>query len=108
MPDGFLRSIESASQQADKPALAPSDMLRREVHKKENGGKLMVQKFLLRKTNKEQSGESPAYVFSHVNFRSEGASGPLRAEARISDSSRSLSVHHYRAVRVSAFPQDRA
>ncbi|MDR2688354.1 MAG: hypothetical protein LBB76_01185 [Azoarcus sp.] len=61
-----------------------SETLRREVYKKESGGKLMVQKFLAWKTNKEAHGY-PAYVFSYVNFSSERAE-PLSVETRISAS----------------------
>jgi hypothetical protein len=51
---------------------------------RKNGAKLMVQKFLAWKTNKEQNGY-PAYVFSYTNFSSERAE-PLSAEARVSNS----------------------
>jgi hypothetical protein len=78
-------ALEDVSRNTDRPAPALSEMLLREVYKKESGGKLMVQKFLLWKTNKEQSGEFPAYVFSCVNFSSERASEPIQAETRISD-----------------------
>jgi hypothetical protein len=59
-----------------------SKLLRRDVYKKEAGGKLMVQKFMAWKTNKEAHGY-PAYVFSCTNFSSERAE-PLNSEVRIS------------------------
>lgn len=50
--------------------LEPSVLLERRVFKKESGGKVMLHKFLLWKTNKEQSGRYPAYVFFHTDFSS--------------------------------------
>jgi hypothetical protein len=64
---------------ADVPA---SQILRREVYRKELGGKLMVLKLLAWRTNKERYGY-PAYVLSYVNFSS-GRAEPLQTEVRIS------------------------
>jgi hypothetical protein len=64
--------------------LPQSEILRREVFRKELGGKLMVMKFLTWKTNKENFGY-PAYVVSYVNFSSERAD-PLQTDVRISSS----------------------
>lgn len=50
--------------------LERSTLLERRVFKKETGGKVMLHKFLLWKTNKEQSGLYPAYVFFHTDFSS--------------------------------------
>jgi hypothetical protein len=50
--------------------LERSTLLERRVFKKETGGKIMLHKFLLWKTNKEQSGLYPAYVFFHTDFSS--------------------------------------
>ncbi|MDR3353335.1 MAG: hypothetical protein LBO00_10135 [Zoogloeaceae bacterium] len=62
--------------------LPRSELLRRDVYKKESGGKLMVQKFMAWKTNKEAHGY-PACVFSCTNFSSERAE-PLNSEVRVS------------------------
>ena len=48
----------------------PSTLLERRVFKKETGGKVMLHKFLLWKTNKEQTGCYPAYVFFHTDYSS--------------------------------------
>ncbi|GHU03084.1 hypothetical protein FACS1894158_00630 [Betaproteobacteria bacterium] len=64
--------------------LPKSELLQRDVYKKEAGTKLMVQKFLAWKTNKEAHGY-PAYVLSYTNFSSERAE-PLSSEVRISAS----------------------
>jgi len=63
--------------------LAPSQLLRREVYKKESGKKLMIQKFVAWKTNKP-APEYPAYVFHYTNFSSERKE-PLQREVAISE-----------------------
>ena len=50
--------------------LQPSTLLERHVYKKVSGEKVMLHKFLIWKTNKEQSGRYPAYVFFHTDFSS--------------------------------------
>jgi ATP-dependent DNA ligase len=64
--------------------LPESTVLCRDVYKKTQGTKLMVQKFLAWKTNKEHAGY-PAYVVSYTNFSSERAD-PLQCEVRVSGS----------------------
>ena len=46
----------------------PSTLLERKVFVKESKGATMVRKFVLWKTNKEQSGNYPAYVFHYTDF----------------------------------------
>lgn len=66
--------------------LPKSEVLFREVYKKETKGKLMVQKFLVWKTNKEKEDSSyPAYVMHYTNFSSDRKE-PLQREIRISNS----------------------
>ena len=67
--------------------LSKSELLKREVYKKTLGTKLMVQKFIIWKTNKEKAAgsEFPAYVFSYTNFSSDRAD-VLQNEVRVSDS----------------------
>ena len=48
----------------------PSKLLERHVYKKVSGDKVMLHKFLLWKTNKEQTGRYPAYVVYHTDFSS--------------------------------------
>jgi len=79
--EDFLGETKAAK--AEK--LKPSKMLRREVYKKESGGKLMVQKFLLWKTNKDKDDPKyPAYVFSSVNFSS-GRADAFQTEVRVTN-----------------------
>jgi hypothetical protein len=77
-----------AEKTEESAALAPSEMIKREVYKKTLGPKLMVQKFLVWKTNKEKTPAAggaayPAYVFSYTNFSSDRAE-PLQSEVRVS------------------------
>lgn len=50
--------------------LEDSTLLARRVFKKVSGAKVMLHKFLIWKTNKENSGRYPAYVFYHTDFSS--------------------------------------
>ena len=50
--------------------LAASTLLERKVFRKVSGEKVMLHKFLIWKTNKEDSKRFPAYVFYHTDFSS--------------------------------------
>lgn len=50
--------------------LERSTLLERKVFKKVSGAKVMLHKFLLWKTNKEQTGQFPAYIIYHTDFSS--------------------------------------
>lgn len=54
--------------EGDKLKLEHSTLLDRKVYKKASGAKTMLHKFLLWKTNKEQSGRFPAFVIYHTDF----------------------------------------
>jgi hypothetical protein len=69
---------------AQKSEAAASTPLRREVYRKILGAKLMVQKFLVWKTNKENAGY-PAYVLAYTNYSSDRTE-PLQSEMRVSNS----------------------
>jgi hypothetical protein len=45
-------------------------LLERRVFKKVSKDKVMLHKFLIWKTNKEQTGRYPAYVFYHTDYSS--------------------------------------
>lgn len=53
------------------PKLRPSELMFREVYRKKIGDKIMVLKFTGWKTNKEKTGEWPAYVLHTTNFSSD-------------------------------------
>ncbi len=65
--------------------LPPSELLIRDVYRKQIGEKTMVLKFLLWRTHKEQTLEYPAYVLHITNF-STGRMEPLQREIRVSSS----------------------
>ena len=75
--------IEASSVDADQTELSPSNLLKREVYKKESGGKLMVRKFVVWKTNKP-SRDYPGYVFHYTDFSSDRKE-PLQRDVAISD-----------------------
>lgn len=63
--------------------LKESRVLLRDVYVKTLGGKFMMQKYLVWKTNKEDSGQYPAYVLHYTNYSS-GRLEPLQREIRAS------------------------
>lgn len=60
-----FEELDGGSAQLEK-----SELLERHVYKKVSGAKVMLHKFLLWKTNKEQSGRYPAYIIYHTDFSS--------------------------------------
>ena len=61
--------FEEPDANGQKP-MANSELLERHVYKKVSGEKVMLHKFLLWKTNKEQSGRYPAYIIYHTDYSS--------------------------------------
>ena len=55
----------------------------------EEGDKVMLQKFLIWKTNKEQSGKFPAYVFYYTDYSS-GRKEFLKRDLRVSGSEQQI------------------
>jgi hypothetical protein len=66
-------------------ALPKSEILKREVFTKTLKGNTMVRKLLLWKTNKEESGNYPAYVAYFTDFSPNRAT-PIDRDVRISNS----------------------
>lgn len=62
----------------------PSKPLLRDVYHKTLGEKYMIQKYVIWKTNKEESGDYPAYVLHYTNYSS-NRQEPLQRELRVSD-----------------------
>ncbi len=71
-------------QVADFSELPKSEMLFRQVYTKGNSPKRMLQKYIVWKTNKEQTGSFPAYVFHYTDF-SEARAEPLKRDIRLSN-----------------------
>lgn len=74
--------VASSGEQETKQG--KSELKQREVYRKESKGKLMVQKFMWWKTNKENTKKFPAYVFAYTNYSSDRKE-PLNREVRISN-----------------------
>ena len=60
-----------------------------EVYVKISKGTKMVRKFMVWKTNKEATGEYPAYVFHYTDF-SAGRAEMLKKEIKVSDSKKQI------------------
>ena len=76
---------EEKPQVRDVTEIPKSEILSREVYKKEQGDKIMVQKYVIWKTNKEETGYFSAYVLYYANFSSQ-RQDPLQREIKVSDS----------------------
>lgn len=71
---------------APPPAALPaSKLLFRDVYMKTVGEKVMLQKYMVWKTNKEHTGDYPAYVLYVMNFSSQRQE-PLQRDVDVSDS----------------------
>jgi len=69
--------------------LKKSEIISREVYVKESKGMKMVRKFMVWKTNKEQSGEYPSYVYHYTDF-SPSRAEMLKKEIKVSDSKKQI------------------
>lgn len=65
--------------------LPESELLARRIFTKGADAKLMIQKYTVWKTNKEQTGAFPAYVFHYTDY-SVGRKEPLKRDIRVSNS----------------------
>jgi len=71
-------------------ALPKSDMLMRDVYQKTQKDKIMVQKFMVWKTNKADiDNRYPKYVFFYTNFSSQRKE-PLQTDIRVSSNEKQL------------------
>ncbi len=78
--------VQKVEVNATELQLAKSSIMKREVYTKTLKGKLMVRKFLMWKTNKENEGsEYPSYVVHFTDY-SPGRKVPMDREVRISNS----------------------
>lgn len=82
----YLREPSEVKEQVrDVAELPKSEILSREVYKKEQGDKIMVQKYVVWKTNKADTGYFPSYVLYYANFSSQ-RKDPLQREVKVSES----------------------
>ena len=63
--------------------LPKSEVLAKRIFTKGSGDKLMIQKYVIWKTNKEETGAYPAYVFFYTDFSS-GRKDMLKRDLRVS------------------------
>ncbi len=68
----------------DLDNLPHSVILNRDVYTKESRGAKMIRKFVLLKTNKEELGNYPAFVFHYTDFSS-GRKDPLKKEVKVTN-----------------------
>jgi hypothetical protein len=73
----------------------PSTLLEREVYTKEMKGNTMVRKLLLWKTNKEKSGDFPAFVVYLTDF-SPNRKNPLERDIRVAATEAAARKHFKR------------
>lgn len=91
-------SFEPEEIEKIEPAkLRPSEILFRKVYRKTIGEKVMVLKFTGWKTNKEKTGDWPAYVLHVTNFSSERAQR-LQRDVEITDDRKQLDELLARAI----------
>ena len=73
----------------EKAELKKSEILSREVYTKESKGIKMVRKFMIWKTNKEATGDYPAYVYHYTDF-SATRKEILKKEIKVSNSKKQI------------------
>lgn len=79
-----LANVTDTKKPAREDESLPSEVLERVVYTKEMKGNTMVRKLLLWKTNKEETGEFPAYVVYLTDF-SPNRKTPLERDIRIAN-----------------------
>lgn len=77
-----LSDICPFAERKSAAALPKSKLLKRRVFKKTSKDKVMLQKFVTWKTNKESDPRFPAYVFHYTDFSS-GRKDPLKKDIRV-------------------------
>lgn len=81
-PPSQLSDICPFAERAAAAELPKSKLLRRKVFKKVAKDKVMLQKFVAWKTNKESDPRYPAYVFHYTDYSS-GRKDPLKKDIRV-------------------------
>src|SRR5512133_1183971 len=86
----FEKIVDTSSKIITPDEYPKSTIVKREVYKKEQKDKVMVQKFMVIKTNKETIDKKfPAFVFHYTDFSS-GRADPLQKEVKISNSEKQI------------------
>lgn len=95
--ENFSSFEPETARRTEIPKPRPAKMLFREVYRKSVGDKIMVLKFTGWKTNKENTGEWPAYVLHVTNFSSDRLQR-LQREVDITDDEGQLYELRDRAI----------
>ena len=85
----ITKVIALGGNDAEKVKLKNSEIISRAVYVKESRGMKMVRKFMVWKTNKEATGEYPAYVYHYTDF-SATRKEMLKKEIKVSDSKKQI------------------
>ena len=85
----ITKVIALGGNDAEKVKLKNSEIISRAVYVKESKGMKMVRKFMVWKTNKEATGEYPAYVYHYTDF-SATRKEMLKKEIKVSDSKKQI------------------
>lgn len=86
----FEKIVDTSSKLITPDEYPKSTIVKRDVYKKEQKDKVMVQKFMVIKTNKEMIDKKfPAFVFHYTDFSS-GRADPLQKEVKISNSEKQI------------------
>jgi hypothetical protein len=85
----ITKIISLDTNSTEKLDLKKSEILSREVYVKESKGMKMVRKFMVWKTNKEATGDYPAYVYHYTDFSASRAE-MLKKEIKVSDSEQQI------------------
>jgi hypothetical protein len=85
----ITKIVTLATGSAAKEILKNSEVIAREVYVKASKGMKMVRKFMLWKTNKEDSDEYPAFVYHYTDF-SPGRAEMLKKEIKVSNSKKQI------------------
>jgi hypothetical protein len=85
----ITKVIALGGNDTEKVKLKNSEIISRAVYVKESRGMKMVRKFMVWKTNKEATGEYPAYVYHYTDF-SATRKEMLKKEIKVSDSKKQI------------------
>jgi hypothetical protein len=77
-----LAAVQEVERSADPSTRAPSELIERQVYVKEMHGNTMVRKLFMWKTNKEETGEFPAFVVYLTDF-SPNRQTPLERDIKV-------------------------
>jgi hypothetical protein len=87
----ITKIISLETNEKSNSELKESKLLHREVYVKESKGIKKVRKFVVWKTNKEESNEFPAFVYHYTDY-SPGRKDPLKKEIKVSENQKEIEM----------------